>query len=110
MLSGGAIIEDGTAHEVLTRPRNPITARFLNAMGARPSAAGVRPSFHHVRPAPPLSEITRTPMRHHSLSVSPATVHWGYFSKAVAPALAVRSGDRATIETLTHHAADDWSA
>src|SRR5262249_29802171 len=46
-------------------------------------------------------------MRHHTLPVSPATVHWGYFSKAVAPALTVRSGDRATIETLTHHANDD---
>ena len=47
-------------------------------------------------------------MRHHTLPVSPATIHWGYFSKAVAPALTLRSGDRATIETLTHHAADDW--
>ena len=35
-------------------------------------------------------------------------MHWGYFSKVVAPALTVRSGDRATIETLTHHAADDY--
>jgi acetamidase/formamidase len=46
-------------------------------------------------------------MKHHHLAVSAATVHWGYFSKAVAPALTVRSGDRATIETLTHHANDD---
>ncbi|MBP6895471.1 MULTISPECIES: acetamidase/formamidase family protein [Pseudacidovorax] len=44
---------------------------------------------------------------HHLLRVSPQTVHWGYFSKAVAPALTVRSGDRVTIETLTHHANDD---
>jgi acetamidase/formamidase len=47
-------------------------------------------------------------MRHHTLAVSPATVHWGYFSKAVAPALTIRSGDRVTIETLTHHAGDDY--
>jgi acetamidase/formamidase len=47
-------------------------------------------------------------MRHHHLPVSPATVHWGYFSKKVAPALTLRSGDRATIETLTHHAGDDY--
>src|SRR5260370_12668092 len=46
-------------------------------------------------------------MKHHSLPVSPATVHWGYFSKRVAPSLTLRSGDRATIETLTHHANDD---
>src|SRR6201996_5789937 len=46
-------------------------------------------------------------MKHHLLPVSPKTVHWGYFSKVVAPSLTVRSGDRATIETLTHHANDD---
>jgi acetamidase/formamidase len=46
-------------------------------------------------------------MKHH-LPVSPATVHWGYFSKVVAPALTVRSGDQVTIETLTHHAGDDY--
>lgn len=46
-------------------------------------------------------------MKQHVLRVSPQTVHWGYFSKAVAPALTVKSGDRATIETLTHHANDD---
>jgi polar amino acid transport system permease protein len=39
-LSGGSIIEEGPAHEVLTRPRNPITARFLNVMEAdRPTIA-----------------------------------------------------------------------
>jgi hypothetical protein len=46
-------------------------------------------------------------MKHYVLPVSPATVHWGYFSKAVTPSLTLRSGDRATIETLTHHANDD---
>jgi len=46
-------------------------------------------------------------MKHHILPVSPQTVHWGYFSKAVAPSLVVKSGDRVTIETLTHHANDD---
>jgi polar amino acid transport system permease protein len=33
-LSGGSIIEEGPAHEVLTRPRHPTTARFLNVMEA----------------------------------------------------------------------------
>jgi len=46
-------------------------------------------------------------MKHHLLPVSPETVHWGYFSKRVAPVLTVRSGDHVTIETLTHHANDD---
>ena len=47
-------------------------------------------------------------MKHHLLPVSPANVQWGYFSKKVKPALTLKSGDRATIETLTHHANDDY--
>jgi len=31
-LSGGAILEEGPAHEVLSNPRNPLTARFLSVM------------------------------------------------------------------------------
>ncbi|MBR0845125.1 amino acid ABC transporter permease/ATP-binding protein [Bradyrhizobium liaoningense] len=33
-LSGGAIVEEGPAHEVLSNPRNPLTARFLSVMEA----------------------------------------------------------------------------
>ena len=33
-LSGGLIIEEGPAHEVLTNPSNPVTARFLSVMDA----------------------------------------------------------------------------
>ncbi|MEJ0002387.1 MAG: AAA family ATPase [Pararobbsia sp.] len=40
-LSGGAVVEEGPAHEVLTRPRHPLTARFLSVMGADGPLAGV---------------------------------------------------------------------
>ncbi len=33
-LSGGSILEQGPAHEILTNPRNPVTARFLSVMEA----------------------------------------------------------------------------
>jgi len=46
-------------------------------------------------------------VRHHHLPASPQTVHWGYFSSLLKPALTVRSGDFVTVETLTHHANDD---
>lgn len=46
-------------------------------------------------------------VRHHHLPVSPKTVHWGYFSSLLKPALNVKSGDFVTVETLTHHANDD---
>ncbi|WP_264423462.1 acetamidase/formamidase family protein [Novosphingobium sp. KCTC 2891] len=46
-------------------------------------------------------------VRHHVLPVRPDTIHWGYFSKNLKPALEICSGDYVTIETLTHHANDD---
>lgn len=41
-LSGGAIIEEGPAHEVLSNPRNPLTARFLSVMEADKTPEPVR--------------------------------------------------------------------
>ncbi|WP_315801985.1 amino acid ABC transporter permease/ATP-binding protein [Bradyrhizobium sp. SZCCHNS3002] len=39
-LNGGVILEEGPAHEVLTNPRHPLTARFLSVMEAeRPKDA-----------------------------------------------------------------------
>lgn len=51
--------------------------------------------------------VVAEPVRHHYLPASPQTIHWGYFSRALKPALHVRSGDFVSIETLTHHANDD---
>ena len=39
-------------------------------------------------------------MKQFTLPASPKTVHWGYFSKKVAPALTLRSGDRAGRQQL----------
>ncbi|MGA7972010.1 MAG: ATP-binding cassette domain-containing protein, partial [Pseudolabrys sp.] len=33
-ISGGVVVEQGPSHELLTRPKNPLTARFLRVMGA----------------------------------------------------------------------------
>jgi acetamidase/formamidase len=44
---------------------------------------------------------------HHYLPATADTVHWGYFSKLLRPAVEVNSGDYVTIESLTHHANDD---
>ena len=46
-------------------------------------------------------------MTRHHLPATPSTVHWGYFSKTLAPVLTVASHDRVVIETITHHANDD---
>jgi polar amino acid transport system permease protein len=41
-LSGGTIIEEGPAHEVLSNPRNPVTARFLSVMESDRKPEAVR--------------------------------------------------------------------
>jgi acetamidase/formamidase/AraC-like DNA-binding protein len=54
------------------------------------------------------SRATLGEPQHHYLAATDKTVHWGYFSKLLPPVLRVRSGDLVTIETLTHHANDDY--
>ncbi len=44
---------------------------------------------------------------HHHIAVEAARVHWGYFSRSLAPQAEINSGDTITIETLTQHASDD---
>ncbi len=46
--------------------------------------------------------------QHHHLPALPSTIHWGYFSHALAPVMRIASGDIVTIETLTQHAYDDY--
>ena len=41
-LSAGSIVEEGPAHEVLTHPRHPLTARFLSVMQADTALEAVR--------------------------------------------------------------------
>jgi acetamidase/formamidase/AraC-like DNA-binding protein len=50
---------------------------------------------------------TATGRTHHHLAVEAAKVHWGYFSRSLAPQMEIASGDTITIETLTQHASDD---
>jgi acetamidase/formamidase/AraC-like DNA-binding protein len=51
---------------------------------------------------------TTTARRHHYPPATEKTVHWGYFSKSLPPVLVIGSGDLVTLETLTHHASDDF--
>ncbi len=41
-LSGGTILEEGPAHQVLSNPRHPVTARFLSVMEADKAPEAVR--------------------------------------------------------------------
>lgn len=60
------------------------------------------------QPTPPAHALPQGPGRHHHLAATPETIHWGYFSRAIPPALTIQSGDIVTIETLTQHAYDDY--
>lgn len=55
---------------------------------------------------PPNADIADAP-RHHHLAADASRVHWGYFSRSLAPQIEIGSGDTITIETLTQHASDD---
>ena len=56
---------------------------------------------------PALTEACPGAGRHHHLPANAQTIHWGYFSRLIPPALRIDSGDIVTIETLTQHAYDD---
>ena len=57
----------------------------------------------HVQP-----HLTRSTLSHYHLPATDQTVHWGYFSRHLTPLVTVVSGDVVTIETVTHHAYDDY--
>jgi acetamidase/formamidase len=53
------------------------------------------------------TSMQRSTINHYQIPANADTVHWGYFSKSLTPLVEVESGDFVTMETLTHHAADD---
>jgi acetamidase/formamidase/AraC-like DNA-binding protein len=68
--------------------------------------ASARKSIAPAQPDP-LSPCAEGEHHHHHLAVEAARVHWGYFSRSLAPQTEINSGDTITIETLTQHASDD---
>ena len=86
----------------------PARLRGRPDSAGRPAAseAGVQASLRQIIEAQ-FEAAAGVEPRHHHIAVSAETVHWGYFSRALAPVARVRSGDRVTIETLTQHATDD---
>jgi hypothetical protein len=52
------------------------------------------------------TRATTMPGALHKLKATPETIHWGYFSPDIKPALTVKSGDLVSAEAITHHAGD----
>jgi acetamidase/formamidase/AraC-like DNA-binding protein len=84
----------GWPHDALAQVRTHQTATEVR------SAAAFTTGNKDERP-------TATEQAHHHLAVEASTVHWGYFSRSLAPQIEIASGDTITIETLTQHASDD---
>lgn len=82
--------------------RSFLRTAFAAGGGAAAWAAGGA-----VSPASAQSAVLPGKTAYHYLPATAETVHWGYFSKLLAPRLEVSSGDYVTIEALTHHANDD---
>jgi len=72
------------------------TAAGLSAF-ASPSLAGSAAA----------APVSRGTVNHYHIAATDKSVHWGYFSKKLAPLVEVMSGDFVTIETVTHHSNDD---
>ena len=52
--------------------------------------------------------VAKSSISHYHVPASDKSVHWGYFSKKLAPLVEINSGDFVTMETITHHAYDDF--
>lgn len=96
----------------------PSEMRRLRGTDAHPYGLRGKPSRFVAPPdAPPRLGGPATPtlgpdhpptLERHYLPATAQTVHWGYLSHSLPPALRVNTGELVTIETLTQHAADDW--
>ena len=81
-----------------------LMASFLPA-GMPPVSAAVPPIESTM---PTSCDGSATSPRHYEVAASPETVHWGYYSKNLAPVISINSQDYVTLETITHHAGDDY--
>ena len=84
---------------------DPSRRRFLQGAIASATALGSlgAGSLAHAQTA-----LQRSTLSHYRIAATDKTVHWGYFSKNLTPLVEVESGDFVTIETVTHHAYDDY--
>ena len=86
-------------------PADPARRRFLQGTLASTAALG---SLGAASLAQAQTELKRRTINHYHIPATDQTVHWGYFSKSLTPLVEVESGDFVTMETVTHHAYDDY--
>jgi acetamidase/formamidase len=87
-----------------SKPTDASRRSFLQGALASGAALGSIGAASLAHAQPPTSRST---INHYHVAATAETVHWGYFSKSLRPLVEVESGDFVSLETLTHHAADD---
>jgi acetamidase/formamidase/AraC-like DNA-binding protein len=95
-----------TAYRLAAQARGQSAATQVPRSRGHPQSAARHEALASDSADPTFEPRPNSPTHHH-LRATPRTVHWGYFSSALAPVLTVRSGDTVTVETLTQHASDD---
>jgi acetamidase/formamidase len=99
-------MNDDNPSDLDDRPDSPSRRHFMQGSiaGAMLSAsAGGITSLASAQAQP-----TKSTVSHYHVPANSETVHWGYFSKKLKPVIEVSSGDYVTLETVTHHAYDDY--
>src|SRR6266571_825948 len=86
-------------------PADPSRHRFIQETHVSTAAPG---SIDAAALAHAQTHLTRSTISHYHVPATDQTVHWGYFSQSLKPLVEVESGDFVTIETVTHHAYDDY--
>ena len=96
---------DRTPASATPLPNDPVHRSFMQgapASAATLAAAGTA-SLSRAQ-----SQTGRTTPSHYQVPATDKTVHRGHFSKNLKPVLGAESDDFVTIETVTHHARDDF--
>jgi acetamidase/formamidase len=87
----------------------PAPSRRQFMQGSVASAVGMGSALLGAAPSSgALAQPGKSTVSLHHVPATAETVHWGYFSKKLKPVIEVSSGDYVTLETLTHHAYDDF--
>lgn len=98
----------GCGHnDAQSTPSEPLTSSRRNFMQSALASAAALGSLGASSLAHAQTELKRSTINHYHIPANNKTVHWGYFSKSLAPLVEVESGDFVTIEAITHHAGDD---
>jgi acetamidase/formamidase len=86
-------------------PADPSRRRFIQETRISTAALG---SIDAAALAHAQTHLKRSTISHYRVPATDQTVHWGYFSQNLPALVTVESGDVVTLETVTHHAYDDY--